>query len=370
MARAELRFPPERFRPSRQTDIPFKRSLLLKAVSIGFVAAVALAPASFGQRGGAGGGGGGGSHGSAATAGASGASAHYGGGGGEWHSGSGGGGRASGRSSGGSGHRDTGHSGGAKWGRGSSSPKGGEGQLGSSGSRGMEGSGNVRTTGFRAAVRRFFGIRTSAERPAISSAGSLSSLDATASRALERAALPPAFDHVYLREFPEFRAEASFRRGSDAGQSQAELRRRMPPFPRRGRPIYGGWYWGYWPEFGFGFPFFFDFDDFDYCGWFACRQYTINATPTMLIYLRGGSAVEVTDYWVEGVTLHYVTESGKKGSVPVADVDVGRTTDANGRLGFKFRLDRTEPGLPLDRIESQAEPDQTNEGNRGGGPSS
>jgi hypothetical protein len=365
MARAELRFPPERSKVSRQTDIPFKRSLLLKAVSIGFVVAIALAPASFGQRG-ATGGGGGGSRGGAGTTGSSGASAHYGGGGGGWHSGSvnSGGGRASSHSSGGSNHGDSGHSGAAKRGRGSSGRQTG---FGSSRPRETDPSGNVRTTGFRAAVRRFFGIRTSAERAGIvAGASPLSSPDATRSLALERAALPPAFDHIHLREFPEFKAEASLRRASDVGQSQAELRRRMPPFPRRGHPVYGGWYWGYWPEFGFGFPLFFDFGYFDYCGWAGCRQYNVVAAPTMLLYLRNGSAIEATDYWVEGVTLHYVTESGKKGSVPVADVDVPRTTDANGRLGFQFRLDRTEPGLPLDRMEPEAEPDRTNETDRAG----
>lgn len=70
-----------------------------------------------------------------------------------------------------------------------------------------------------------------------------------------------------------------------------------------------------------------------------------------MLYLKDGSALEVTDYWVDGVTMSYVTEDGKKSSVAVADVDIARTTDANSRIGLKFRLDRTEPGLPLDEIE-------------------
>lgn len=180
-------------------------------------------------------------------------------------------------------------------------------------------------------------------------------------RALEEAKLPPAFDRMRLRDVPaEFRTARSATGQTSLATPRSDLRhRKVPRFPRPGPPvvIYG---WGYWPGYWYEFPVFFDFD---YWGGFGYRQYNSVAAPAMLLYLTDGSALEVTDYWVQGVTLYYVTERGKKGSIPVSDVDVQRTVDANKRLGFDFRLDRTQPGLPLDRIESTPAPAQTSEPN-------
>ena len=179
-------------------------------------------------------------------------------------------------------------------------------------------------------------------------------------RDMERATLPPALSRVRLKEFPAFERAGS---GSEISRlaPQAELRRRpVAPFPRRFRPVqvYSGWYAGYWPAFDFGYPFFFDFGYLNYCGWSGCGQPTAVASPALLLYLNDGSALEVTDYWVDGVTMSYVTQDGKKGSVAVADIDIQRTTEANARIGLKFRLDRAEPGLPLDRIEPSAPGDE------------
>ena len=69
----------------------------------------------------------------------------------------------------------------------------------------------------------------------------------------------------------------------------------------------------------------------------------------MLLYLNDGSAVEATDYWIEGDTLHYVSENGRENQIRINDLDIQRTTDANARVGFRFTLDRTQRGMPLDR---------------------
>lgn len=178
----------------------------------------------------------------------------------------------------------------------------------------------------------------------------------------QRATLPPALGRVRLKEFPAFERAGGGREVSRLGE-RAELRRRpVRPFPRRFGPVqvYSGWYAGYWPAFDFGFPFFFDFGYLNYCGWSGCGQRNVLASPALLLYLKDGSALEVTDYWVEGLTMRYVTQGGKKGSVAVADIDIQRTTDASARIGLKFRLDRTEPGLPLDRIEPSSVPGQEN----------
>jgi hypothetical protein len=136
----------------------------------------------------------------------------------------------------------------------------------------------------------------------------------------------------------------------------------MPPFPRRFRPIgvYGGGYWGYWgysPDLWFGLPFFFDFG---YFNWSPCSPCSGSVAQAMLLYLNDGSALEIMDYWVEGDTLYYVRDDGRRGSVLLGDVDVQRTTEADARLGFRFILDRTQRGLPLDRIEPEVPPAQVN----------
>ncbi len=123
----------------------------------------------------------------------------------------------------------------------------------------------------------------------------------------------------------------------------------MPPRVGAGPPPIVYYYAWYWPSYDFGFPFFYDFGYFGY-GLTPCWTCSRPAAPAMIVYLTDGSALEVIDYWVQGDTLYYVTESGKHGSVALANVDVQRTTAADARLGFKFNLDRTEPGLPLDPI--------------------
>jgi hypothetical protein len=103
----------------------------------------------------------------------------------------------------------------------------------------------------------------------------------------------------------------------------------------------------------------FGFDSFDPYSSSSPSHYNTNLQPAMLLYFTSGSTFEVTDYWVEGDTLHYKAENGGSGEVPVSDVDVQRTTDANGRVGFRFNLDRARKGTPLDRVEAPTnQPDE------------
>lgn len=365
MARAELKFLPERFNAANCESIvdSFLRPHgfgLLKAAAVVLAGAIAVAPPLFGQRGGGSSGGsagGGGSHASASPGGGGGSwgGSHASGGG--WHS-SGGAGSSRGTSGRGVGSRISGDRSGSRGYTGT-----GVGRFNPSASRDMERTGQPKETGFRAAFRRLFGIKDSQPRPDDGSTGLDERTQAMVARDVERATLPPAFSGVRLSEFPALQREESLRRIPELEAPRADLRRRpMPPHPRRFGPvgIYGGWYGGYWPDFEFGFPFFLDFDYLNYCGWFGCRQRNALASPILLLYLKDGSALEVRDYWVDGVTMSYVTEDGNKGSVPVANIDIQRTTDANGRVGLEFRLDRTEPGLPLDRIEPSTVPDHEN----------
>lgn len=225
----------------------------------------------------------------------------------------------------------------------------------------------MRPAGFRAAVRRFLGLtdRPAGNRAVTKEKSSLDSVHLAATGAAVRTRLPPSFSHLRLSSFPaSFSGTTSSagRRSQIYGRPLPDLLAQpRPPHPRRFRPIgiYGGGY-GYGPGFGFGFgfPFFFDLSYFDCCSLFAPGPVNSDATPALFLYLNDGSAVEVTDYWVEADMLDYVTEDGKQGTVPIASLDVQRTTEANARVGLKFTLDRTQRGTPLDRIVPPPAPEQ------------
>jgi hypothetical protein len=330
MARVERKFPPGDFISSNPWGVTGtgRRALgsaLLKLILLGLVAIVATAPSSFAQRGGGGGsaGGGGGSHGGGSFGSASGGAHSAGGGGGHW-------------------------------GGGSRAPSAGRG--GFSGSARTPNS-RTQATGVRAAVLRFFGFGHSSRR---SETEFGTSTDLLVNRAAESAKLPPAFSRIRLSAAFNPPGSTGTRRASlsawpDLGRGQPLPRPRTPRFPP---VIYGGGYGWYGPEFGFGFalPLIFDLDFFDYFDWFPSWQYNVYAAPAMLLYFHDGSAVEVTDYWVEGANLHYVTGDSKEGSVSIANVDIQRTSDANARVGFRFTLDRTHRGIPLDPMEPASRP--------------
>lgn len=119
--------------------------------------------------------------------------------------------------------------------------------------------------------------------------------------------------------------------------------------------VYAG-FAGFYPAFGygFGFPFFLDYSDYSNCvdplvPSSNCST-TLRAPAAMLLYMNDGSAAEVTDYWTNGDTLHYISQDGREHQIPLDALDVLRTTDANARLGFRLNLDRTHPGTRLDII--------------------
>jgi hypothetical protein len=335
MARVELKFPAHHslssneFRAVTVFGRGASRSAALKMGGLFLAAALAVAPPLFAQRGGGGGGGGG----------SAGGGSHGGGSFGSVSSG--------GSHSGGESVAYSGASHGARGSGGASSPRAGH--ANSAGS--PEGFGSkAHATGVRAALFRFFGLgRTTVERePELSN-----STDLLVTRAAESAKLPPVFSRIRLSESP-----AAF------GLVGSTRHRLPPPRPPHSPPIvYGGGYSWYGPDlgFGFGFPLLFDLDFFDYFNWFPSWQSNVHVPPTMLLYLSDGSALEVTDYWVEGVNLLYVTEDDRGSGVPISDLDIQRTIDANARLGFRFRLDRAHRGTPLDPLEPAIPPQQSSQ---------
>jgi hypothetical protein len=115
--------------------------------------------------------------------------------------------------------------------------------------------------------------------------------------------------------------------------------------------VYGG-YGGFYPGFGygFGFPLFLDYSDYSNCvdpllpSWNCTTM--LRGPEAMLLYMNDGSAAEVTDYWTNGDTLHYISQDGHEHQIPLNALNIQRTTDANARLGFRFTSDRIPAAWP------------------------
>jgi len=60
--------------------------------------------------------------------------------------------------------------------------------------------------------------------------------------------------------------------------------------------------------------------------------------PITLLQLKSGWMYGLTDYWVEGDNLHYVTNYGGKNSVPLEQIDLGTTIRLNSERGIEFSL--------------------------------
>lgn len=60
--------------------------------------------------------------------------------------------------------------------------------------------------------------------------------------------------------------------------------------------------------------------------------------PAAMIYLKDGSSYGVTDYWLSGGSLHYITNYGGENSIPAERLDLQRTVDVNAAHGVSFIL--------------------------------
>ena len=58
----------------------------------------------------------------------------------------------------------------------------------------------------------------------------------------------------------------------------------------------------------------------------------------MLLQLKKGWMYRLTDYWVEGDDLHYVTNYGGQNSVPLDLIDRPTTIRLNSERGVEFSL--------------------------------
>jgi len=57
-----------------------------------------------------------------------------------------------------------------------------------------------------------------------------------------------------------------------------------------------------------------------------------------LLQLVDGPMYGLTDYWIEGDQLHYVTTYGGQNSVPIERIDFAKTAELNADQGVEFVL--------------------------------
>ena len=67
--------------------------------------------------------------------------------------------------------------------------------------------------------------------------------------------------------------------------------------------------------------------------------------PVTALVLQDGSEFGLTEYWLEGDKLHYVTTYGGRNSLPVERIDLEKTVKLNAERGVKFVL-RPKPAEP------------------------
>jgi hypothetical protein len=73
------------------------------------------------------------------------------------------------------------------------------------------------------------------------------------------------------------------------------------------------------------------------------QQNNANAQPYAVLILRDGSSYAVSDYWLAGGKLHYVTSYGGENSIDANQLDLQRTVNENALRGVTFTL-RPAPG--------------------------
>jgi hypothetical protein len=83
--------------------------------------------------------------------------------------------------------------------------------------------------------------------------------------------------------------------------------------------------------------------------------------PFVMLYLNDGTVYALTNYWVAGGRLHYVTQYGGENSVAMDQVDMQRTVDVNAHRGVPITLrprDANAPAAPVTPDSSTPAPPQ------------
>ncbi|MGC1130999.1 MAG: hypothetical protein WA875_15665, partial [Candidatus Acidiferrales bacterium] len=83
-----------------------------------------------------------------------------------------------------------------------------------------------------------------------------------------------------------------------------------------------------------------------------------NAQPFVL-FMKDGSSYAVTDYWLAGGKLHYVTTYRGENTVDLSRLDVQKTVDHNAANGMKFELRSGPQSTQTGETSAPAEPQAT-----------
>ena len=85
-------------------------------------------------------------------------------------------------------------------------------------------------------------------------------------------------------------------------------------------------------------------------------QRTAPAERYWLVALKDGTILAVTDYWLEGATLHYLSRSGSESTVEYAQVDLDFTNRLNRDRGMEFQAPRTKDQYQPKRYDAYGRP--------------
>lgn len=83
---------------------------------------------------------------------------------------------------------------------------------------------------------------------------------------------------------------------------------------------------------------------------------TSQQQPYVILYLKDGSSYAVSDYWLSGGKLHYVTSYGGENVIDQSQLDLQRTVNENATRGVDFTL-RPEPAGNGETAPSAPAPD-------------
>jgi hypothetical protein len=85
------------------------------------------------------------------------------------------------------------------------------------------------------------------------------------------------------------------------------------------------------------------------------QQNNARPQPYVVLILRDGSSYAVSDYWLAGGKLHYVTSYGGENSIDANQLDLQRTVNENALRGVTFTL-RPAPAANAPPDEQNAQP--------------
>ena len=83
---------------------------------------------------------------------------------------------------------------------------------------------------------------------------------------------------------------------------------------------------------------------------------TSQQQPYVILYLKDGSSYAVSDYWLAGGKLHYVTSYGGENVIDQSQLDLQHTVNENATRGVDFTL-RPEPAGNGETAPAAAKPE-------------